>query len=124
MAEQTQQYPISHEAWSKPLMAAFGGAKSTVDVTADELVVKFGIMFSTRVPRSAITGAVPEPRRTFSKGAHGWRGRWLVNGSAKGLVRITIEPRQRAYVTGFPVRLRELIVSVDDPGGLITALGY
>lgn len=33
-----------------------------------------------------------------------------------------LEPRQTAYVLGFPVRLRELLVSVEDPPGLIAAL--
>ena len=57
----------------------------------------------------------------YSWGAHGWRGRWLVNGSSKGIVELTIDPRVRAYVMGVPVKLRTLWVSVTDPDALIAA---
>jgi hypothetical protein len=45
-----------------------------------------------------------------------------VNGSGSGIVSIALEPRQRGYVLGFPVKLRELLVSVEDPSGLLDAL--
>ena len=57
-----------------------------------------------------------------SRGVHGWAGRWLVNGSGKGLVSLELKPEQRARVLGVPVRLRELIVSVEDPAALIRSL--
>ncbi len=57
-----------------------------------------------------------------SRGAHGWRGRWLVNGAGDGLVVIDISPPARARVTGVPVRLRELTVSVEDPDALAAEL--
>jgi hypothetical protein len=53
---------------------------------------------------------------------HGWAGRYLVNGSGRNLVSIGLDPPQRARVIGFPVRVRELTVSVDDPAGLVEAL--
>jgi hypothetical protein len=37
-------------------------------------------------------------------------------------VAIDLEPVQRGRVTGFPVRLRRLMVSVEDPDGLRAAL--
>ena len=45
-----------------------------------------------------------------------------MNGSGQGIVSIDLEPRQRGYVVGFPVRLRNLLVSVEDPAGLMAAL--
>ena len=45
---------------------------------------------------------------------HGWRGRWLVNGAHRPIARITLALPGRARVLGFPVQLRELLVSVDD----------
>jgi len=48
--------------------------------------------------------------------------RWLVNGAGDGILAIGFESRQRAYVTGFPVRLRQLPVSVEDLRALATAL--
>lgn len=58
-----------------------------------------------------------QPRRV-----HGLAGRWLVNGSGEGIITITLEPSERGYVLGFPVRLRELLVSVADPKSVKAAL--
>lgn len=43
---------------------------------------------------------------------------------ARRIVRIQLQPAQRAYVTGIPVRLRESLVSVSDPAALAAALGF
>ena len=115
-----KQFPISHERWSEPLLRLFG--RSSVDLGDGEVVVCFGVMFKATIVRTSIRSARTETRRTLSKGAHGWCGRWLVNGSSRGLVTITIEPPGRARVVGVPVQLRELTVSVDDPNGFIAAL--
>lgn len=61
-------------------------------------------------------------RKPISRGVHGWAGRWLVTGSGDGIVNIILEPTQRAYVMGFPVRLRNLLISVEDPIGVTAAL--
>lgn len=61
-------------------------------------------------------------RVAITRGVHGWAGRWLVNGAGDGILAIDLEPRQRAYVMGFPIRLRQLLVSVEDPRALATAL--
>jgi hypothetical protein len=45
-----------------------------------------------------------------------------VNGSGHGLLTIDLGPAQRGYVLGFPIRLRQLMVSVTDPEALATAL--
>ena len=55
-------------------------------------------------------------------GAHGWRGRWLVNGASSPIVAIRLRSPTRAWVAGYPVRLREVLVSVADPDALIAAL--
>ena len=56
-------------------------------------------------------------------GALMFGGRWLVNGSGRGILSIQLHPAQRAYVMGVPVRLRELLVSVHEPSSLAAALG-
>ena len=38
-----------------------------------------------------------------------------MNASGDGIITITLEASQRAYVLGFPIQLRELMVSVEDP---------
>jgi hypothetical protein len=95
---------------------------SHIDVTDTEVDVRLGWTFSAHIPRHAITAAHTITDDTISRGAHGWRGKWLVNGAGTGLVSITIDPPARAFVTGIPVKLRELIVSADAPDDLVAAL--
>jgi hypothetical protein len=52
---------------------------------------------------------------------HGFRGRWLVNGSSKGVVELTIDPPVKAKIVGVSTTLRTLLVSVTDPEALIAA---
>lgn len=59
---------------------------------------------------------------SLTRGVHGWAGRWLVNGAGEGVLAIDLDPTQRARVAGFPVRLRQLLVSVEDPAALTRAL--
>jgi hypothetical protein len=53
-------------------------------------------------------------------GAHGWRGRWLDNGSSKDIVELTVDP-PAAYVMGVSINRRTLYVSLTDPQPLIAA---
>ncbi|MEN9646605.1 MAG: hypothetical protein RL238_3274 [Actinomycetota bacterium] len=99
-----------------------GRKRSGVTVTDDEVVVTQGWAFRARFPRTSVVTARRQAGSVISRGAHGWAGRWLVNGAGDGLVVLTIEPTARARVTGVPVSLRELTVSVDDPDGLVAAL--
>ena len=96
-------------------LAVAGSAHPRVELTASTLSVRMGAGFRADVPRSSIRSAAPETLRVGSRGAHGWRGRWLVNTSGMGLVRLTIDPPARGKVLGVPVRLRELILSLEDP---------
>jgi hypothetical protein len=77
--------------------------------------------FTGDIPLSSIAEAKPYTGRVTAWGVHGWRGRWLVNGSGKGLVELTIEPAATARVLGVAVALRALCVSVTDPDALIAA---
>jgi len=81
-----------------------------------------GWAFSARFPRSAVARVARATGKPISRGVHGGFGRWLVNGSGDGLVEITFEPVQRGRVMGVPVRLEKLVVSVDDPDGVIAQL--
>jgi hypothetical protein len=100
-------------------------SSSYVELDGDSLRVRLGWAFSARVARGLIATAGPgkPPVIKFTAGAHGWAGRWLVNGAADGIVTLTLSERVRAFVVGFPVRLRELSVSLDDPEGFLGALG-
>ncbi len=95
---------------------------SSIEVTHTEIVVRLGWAFRATIPRSSVTEVIEPARQVLSRGAHGWSGRWLVNGAGTGLVTIRLDPRARARVLGFPVTVRELIVSAAEPDALVTAL--
>jgi hypothetical protein len=95
---------------------------SRIELTDDSLVVRMGWAFRATVARSAITGVQGASGLVGGIGVHGWRGRWLVNGAASGLVTLTIDPPGRAYMM-VPVQLRQLTMSLEDPDAFIDALG-
>jgi hypothetical protein len=95
---------------------------SFVDVSPDRIRVRLGWGFSLDADRGSVRGAEPDTDPVRGWGAHGWRGRWLVNGSSQNLVRIGFEPRARARVLLFPLRVHTLRVSVTGPADLIVAL--
>lgn len=94
-----------------------------LEVAADEVRVRFAWGFWTQIPRTSVVEAVAADRRLLGWGVHGWRGRWLVNGSMDRLVELTIDPPVRARVVVVPIRLRTLWVSVTDRDGFLAALG-
>jgi hypothetical protein len=108
------------------LLVPLGAPRSAdvVMVGATEVEVRLGWMFRARIERDAIVAvARTEPMR-WGWGAHGWNGRWLVNGSSHDIVELTIDPRQPARLLGrWPLRLRTLWVSLEDPDGFMAALG-
>lgn len=106
-----------------PILA--GPRHAIVRVDNDRVSVRMGLggwAFAARVPRSSISEVTRVPGPVLGWGIHGWRGLWLVNGSSKGLVRMTIEPRARGRCLGVPLRIRELTVSLADPDGFVRAV--
>jgi hypothetical protein len=106
-----------------PLSVPLGlGPKSSeVRIEGETLHIKMGWGFKADIPLSSVTKATPSNDRVFSRGVHGWRGRWLVNGSSDGMVELTIDPPVRAAVAGVGINLHTLYVSVTDPDALIEA---
>jgi hypothetical protein len=93
-----------------------------VEVDGDEVHVRMSWAFRSVFSRRAVVSASEIQIRPLSRGVHGFRGRWLVNGSGRGIVSVELAPPQRAHVMGFPIRLRQLMVSVEDPAALAIAL--
>jgi hypothetical protein len=114
------RFPIRFVPWYRALSSALfiAPSDSYVEVDGGDVIVRMAWVFRARFPRTAVKAVEPRNVPVLSRGVHGFNGRWLVNGSSDGLVTIHVEPAQRAYTLGFPVRLRELIVSVDDPRSL------
>lgn len=108
----------------RPLLSVLGAgpAFSRVEIDDDRLHVRMGWTFRADIPLTSVTGAKAFSGLAGGIGVHGWRGTWLVNGAARGIVEIAIDPPARARVLGVPVRVRTLQVSVRSPEELITAL--
>lgn len=110
-------FQISYSPGLVPMfrMLGLGPAKSGVWVSADSLRVTMGWSFRTEIPRRAVREISADGGAVTGWGVHGWRGRWLVNGSSSGLVRLEIEPDVQAWIMGIPVRLRTLRLSLVAP---------
>ncbi|OBF47536.1 hypothetical protein A5787_10535 [Mycobacterium sp. 852002-50816_SCH5313054-b] len=117
------QTSLRFERWYRPLAVpvGLGPSRSEIRLNAGVLHVKMGWAFEADIPLASITKAEPANERVFAWGVHYSRGRWLVNGSGKGLVALTIEPPVQAKVWIRSVTLRSLWVSVTDPDALIAA---
>ena len=115
---------MRYERWFLPLSVplGLGPERSEVRVEAGELHVKMGWAFDAHIPLTSITSAEATDTRVFAWGVHYWGARWLVNGSGKGLVALTIGPPARAKFWVMSVPLRSLSVSVTDPDALIAAV--
>ena len=115
--------PIRFGRWA-PLLVACGltRKRSYLLVGPDVVRVRMGWAFEADVPRSSIRAARRVGNQALSIGVHGWRGRWLVNGAAGPLVALAVDPATRGRVLGFAIRLRELVVSVDEPDLVIALL--
>lgn len=118
------RFPIRFDAWYRILSSALllRPSDSYVDVNDDEVSIQMGWAFHSRFPRSSVGATSRLDNSPLSRGVHGFAGRWLVNGSGAGILSIDLHPTQRARVLGFPVRLRQLLVSVDDPEALAARL--
>jgi hypothetical protein len=88
------QTELRYERWFLPLSVPLGmrPKHSEVRVVAGTLHVKMGWAFDAHIPLASITSAEATNTRVFAWGVHYSGGRWLVNGSGKGLVVLTIEP--------------------------------
>jgi hypothetical protein len=119
-----QRFPIQFDTWYGILSSALflPPASSYVEVSDEEVRVRMGWAFRSHFPRTAVALAAETHERPLSRGVHGFRGRWLVNGSGQGILTINLTPPQRGYVMGFPVRLRQLMVSVAEPASLAASL--
>ena len=107
-----------------PLLIATGMPQSTayLDIGDTTLDVRMGWSFKASIPLASITTVEALDRKAISIGVHGWNGRWLVNGRSDQLVQITIDPAVKAKAVLYPIKLRELTVSVDNRDEFVRVL--
>jgi hypothetical protein len=124
MSSSGQRFAFSYGAFRLLLsVMGLGPAFSRIVVGPSDVVVVMGWGFRATIPRSSITRAYEDQVIGLGIGVHGFRGRWLVNGSMQGIVTIEIDPPGRARMMGLPVKVTKLQVSAEDPGGLVAVLG-
>ena len=90
----TERFAISYDsAWLLTLVG-MGPRSSGVEVDSDEIRVRMGPAFRLDIPRDSVRSVSRDPALggQATWGVHGLSGRWLVNGSADGLVELAIDP--------------------------------
>jgi hypothetical protein len=115
-----RRYNLSFNRVMRVVMTVFlcGPRQCRVQLDGDRLRVRMGLAgwaFAGSVPRRSIKTARTVRGPVLAWGAHGWRGRWLVNGSSRGLVQLTIEPPARGRCLFVPIKLKELTLSLEQP---------
>jgi len=122
---QSKQFDINYTGINRPILSVFGlGPRfSRVTVSDTSVRIRMGWAFDATIPRDQISTAEKAKKPAmFGWGAHGWRGRWVVNGSDAGIVRLTIDPPVHARTLLFAIRPHELYISFEDPDGFLAAL--
>jgi hypothetical protein len=92
-----------------------------IRIDGDTVRVRMAWAFRAKFPKSSVE-SVSDHRPVISVGAHGWHGRWLVNGAHRPIATIKLSAPARGLVLGVPIALRELLVSVEDRDVLRLAL--
>ncbi len=115
--------PIKYSApwtWIFPLLL-LPERWAYIEIDGGLVRIRMGWGFRVTFSRSDILEVV-DHRWVVSAGAHGWKGRWLVNGAHQPIAVIRLSHLAHLRVLGFPVTVREILVSVDDREGLRQAL--
>ncbi len=133
-ASGAEWFPISYSragldkmtAWLDTLLFRTGPGVSGAEVDSAQIRVRMG-SFKLEIPRESVRSVQRSRARVWgTTGVHGGRGRWLVNGSAEGLVELAIEPP--CYLApGIDTLFRRqqvnvLTMSLEDPDGFIAAV--
>lgn len=115
--------------YARPLLPLFellrmGPRFSSIEVTPSHLRVRMGFWFAVTIDRNAISAVRRERDMFWSVGVHtSFRGTWIVNGSPRNTVMMTIDPPAQGRSAGFRVKVKTLALSPADPDALIRALG-
>ena len=120
--EKSRRYAYGRAFEPLATLTGTGARYSGVEVDEDTLRVRMGWAFRAEVPLDSIASAGRGEDVRMTRGVHGWRGDWLVNGDGTGIVELRLDPPARAATGGIPIRLERLRVSLEDPEGLIAAL--
>lgn len=117
------RYPMHIDTWWAPLLLVGGATQhnSFVDLTDDEVIMHFGLIFRDKVPRGDIEGVKIRAWPLWY--GVGWRGLppgtvGLI-GSYQGVVEITLRKRRRAWGV---LPYSRICVSLENPDAFIDAV--
>ena len=103
-----------------------GQKHAYVNVDGERVHVCLGVggwAFRATFARSDIVDVCRHSDQFGGWGAHGWRGRWLVNGSSRNIVKVELRDGcSGRLMRWFPVRLRTLLLSLEDPDAFVSDL--
>jgi hypothetical protein len=125
-----KQFAISYDSAWLLTAVGMGPRSSGVQVDSDQIRVQMGSAFRLDIPQGSVRSINRDPALggQAGLGVHGLSGRWLVNGSANGLVELTIEPpcyTERGLSTLFRrAKVHSLTLSLVDPDGFVAALEH
>ncbi|MFZ0972760.1 MAG: hypothetical protein WAN22_11085 [Solirubrobacteraceae bacterium] len=132
--DSTTTFPITFDRHSRIPMTVLGAGPSVsrVTVSPSTVDVHLGWAFRATIPRKSVASARPLAgglselsgpfRISVLRGVNYWRGTALVNGAGTGLVEITLDRPKWVWLGPLRARMRRLIVSAEDPSGLVAAL--
>lgn len=110
-------------------LLGLGPEQSWIVVRPDALLVHMGWAFDVGIPRGVIASAQrADAPRGFAGMFVGWGvhttfdGTWYVNGSQQHLVRIDLTDPVRGRALVFPVTIRTLYLSIDEPEAFLRNL--
>lgn len=106
-------------------LLGIGPRRTSIEVDDEQVQVNMGWSASVTIPRSAITSAEHSKKPFgFGFGVHGLPGRWVFNASNDGIVKLALDPPQRGRTLFFPIKPRELYLSLEDPAGFLGEIGF
>lgn len=120
-----QGFAVRYSAWMLPFLrlVGFGPRRSTVQLRDTELRVHMGWGFDAVIPRRAIIQARRRGPIWYTAGVHTtFRGRWIVNGAASGIVALDVMPPVSVRTLGFTANLKELDLSLVEPDAFLASL--
>ncbi|HTP22821.1 MAG TPA: hypothetical protein VMJ65_24660 [Solirubrobacteraceae bacterium] len=132
--DSTTTFRITFDRPSRIPMTVLGAGPdvSRVKVSPATVDIRLGWAFHATIPREAVASVRPLNGGlsdlhgllgvSVLRGVNFWRGTTLVNGAGTGLVEITLDQPKQVRLGPLRARMRRLIVSAEDPSGLVAAL--
>jgi hypothetical protein len=124
----TMKYQMAKAKVWWPLLAALGATerRSYVAIDGDALEARFGL-FRRRIPLSEISASSLAMKKVpWYRYSIGWRTdfvrRVALLSAARNVVGLKLKRARWTWLLGFPVRMGELFISMEDPEGFLKAL--